>query len=247
MLTAHHSRTHFFNETFFDIIDTEEKAYWLGFLYADGANCDKANNVSLSLTESDAEMLIKLQKAIGSDHKIYVRVSNKSKNPVHTLLLCSKYLCSSLSKQGCTPRKSLTLQFPTEEQVPKHLLNHFVRGYFDGDGSFYVSKRKGKTTITGYASVVSSEAFCTSLKTELNKILPIGGCVKEHKCKSGKLVYYFNLNGASQVISFMDWMYNEATVYLPRKRERYHNWLTERNKTMPLRLKYSFVPHCITF
>lgn len=236
------------NESFFDIIDTEEKAYWLGFLYADGANCDKAGNVSLSLTETDAHMLKRLQTAIGSDHKIYVKHSSGFKGrPIHCLVMCSVYLCGSLSKQGCVPRKSLTLQFPTVAQVPEHLLRHFVRGYFDGDGSFSTSQRKDKTTVTGYVSIISSRGFCDSLRRVVNAESPIGGYVKTHRCASGEVVYYYVLNGANQVIAFMDWIYQDASVYLPRKRERYRQYLLQRNETMGLRLKRAFVPHVVNW
>ena len=53
---------------------------------------------------------------------------------------------SDLNKLGVVERKSLILTFPTEQQVPKHLMPHFIRGYFDGDGSVYKQKQ-GNTKI----------------------------------------------------------------------------------------------------
>ncbi len=244
MITPYHSRRHIFSEDYFDAIDTEPKAYWLGFLYADGANCDKARNVSLSLAEVDRDHIVRFQRVIDSDHKIFVKHSSGfAGSPIHCLVLHSTYLCASLARQGCTPRKSLTLQFPTPEQVPPHLLRHFVRGYFDGDGSFYTSHRRGKVTTTGYVSIGSSRAFCDALREVVNGVMPIGGVVKRHKCKSGQEVFYYNLNGAKQVIGFMDWIYDSATVYLPRKREKYREFLVQRNQTMPARFVRSYVPH----
>lgn len=243
-MTSYHTRRHFFDQTFFDTIDTEEKAYWLGFLYADGANCDKGGNVSIGLTQDDAYMLSSLQRSLGSDHKLYVRCSSGfAGKPIHCLIICSRYLCASLTRQGCTPRKSLTLQFPTEEQVPRHLVRHFIRGYFDGDGSMCTSQRHNKTTVTGYVSIGSTRMFCQRLKDVVNEIFPIGGFVKTHRCTSGKEVFYFVLNGANQVVSFMDWLYADATICLDRKREKYRQFLLARNATMPLRLKNAFVPH----
>lgn len=242
----HHNRRHFFNQAYFDQIDTEEKAYWLGFLYADGANCDKAANVSMGLAECDAYMLGHFQRAIGSDHKIYIkRSSGYAGTPIHCLIVCSRYLCDSLSKQGCTPRKSLTLQFPTEEQVPKHLARHFIRGYFDGDGSISTGYKQNKKTATAYVSVISSHKFCESIKEIVNKDVPIGGVIKTHRCASGREVFYYVLNGGNQVIAFMDWLYKDATISLDRKREKYRQFLIARNETMPLRFKNIFIPHVV--
>jgi hypothetical protein len=245
---SHHNRKHFFDETYFDVIDTEAKAYWLGFLYADGANCDKARNVSLSLTESDAYMLKLLQKELKSDHKIFVKHgSGFVGKPTHMLLMHSVYLCDSLSKQGCTPRKSLDLQFPTQAQVPTKLLRHFIRGYFDGDGSFSTNMKKNKKTLSGQVSIVSSKSFCEELKRLIDAHRKIDGYVKLHRCASGKEVFYYILNGANQIIDFMDWLYKDATVYMARKRDRYRQFLVSRNATMPLRFKHTFVPHDVSW
>ena len=248
MLVPHHNRKHFFNETFFDVINTERKAYWLGFLYADGANCDKARNVSLSVSEIDAYILDCLKQDMGSDHKIYVKTSSGFKGkPIHMLLFCSVYLCNSLMKQGCIPRKSLTLKFPTTTQVPEHLHNHFIRGYFDGDGSFSFRVVKNKISAKGTVNIISSEDFCRKLKDILNKFLPIGGYINTHTCESGHKVFYLTLNGGNQVIQFMDWIYQDATIFLNRKREKYREFLISRNQTMSLRLKNTYQPHFVNF
>lgn len=247
-MSPHHNRKHFFDEQYFDIINTEEKAYWLGFLYADGANCDKGKNVSLSVSEVDAYMLERLKQNIGSDHKIYIKLSSGFKGkPIHMLLLNSVYLCDSLARQGCIPRKSLTLKFPTVEQVPVDLLRHFVRGYFDGDGSFCSRVTKNKTSLKGEVSIVSSEMFCEKMKEVLNQLFSIGGYIKTHTCPSGQETFYFVLNGGNQVIQFMDWIYKDATIFLDRKREKYRQFLINRNITMPLRFKNTYQQHFVNF
>lgn len=45
-----------------------------------------------------------------------------------------------LSKHGCVPNKSLILKFPTT--LPNELVNDFIRGYFDGDGSVYINNKR---------------------------------------------------------------------------------------------------------
>ena len=111
----------------FHIIDTEEKAYWLGFLYADGY-VSKYNQVEVSLTLEDEDHLIKLKNFINTNTEI-IKDDHRCR-----LLFCSKELAKDLANLGCVNNKSLILTFPTEEQVPQELLRHFLRGYVDGDG-----------------------------------------------------------------------------------------------------------------
>lgn len=57
--------------------------------------------------------------------------------------ISSKTLTADLLKLGCTPRKSLTLKFPNDGIFKSNdLIRHFIRGYFDGDGSVFISMEK---------------------------------------------------------------------------------------------------------
>ena len=92
----------------FHIIDTEEKAYWLGFLYADGY-VSKYNQVEVSLALEDEDHLIKLKDFINTNTKI-IKDDHRCR-----LLFCSKELVKDLANLGCINNKSLILTFPTEE------------------------------------------------------------------------------------------------------------------------------------
>jgi len=130
-------RKYSLNDNYFDVIDTEEKAYFLGLLYADGCNLfDKNNNVTtISLQEKDVKILERFNYEIKSDRPLeFMYKNNDNHQNQYRLTMCSEQISTNLSLLGCTPRKSLTLKFPTEEQVPNHLIQHFIRGYFDGDG-----------------------------------------------------------------------------------------------------------------
>ena len=116
----------------FEIIDTEEKAYWLGFLYADGSVSSTDNRIELGLAEKDLNHIEKFKEFIGIPNKISYRPQTKSYRYSFKSIPCKE----DLIKHGCVPKKSLILKFPTEEQVPEHLIRHFIRGYFDGDGWF---------------------------------------------------------------------------------------------------------------
>ena len=116
----------------FETIDTEEKAYWLGFLYADGSVSSKEHKIELGLAEQDLKQIEKFRDFIGIMNKISYRSTTKS----YRYSFRSESCKEDLIKQGCVPKKSLILNFPTENQVPKNLIRHFIRGYFDGDGWF---------------------------------------------------------------------------------------------------------------
>ena len=122
------------DDTLFEKIDTEEKAYWLGFLYADGNVYYNEKRVSyrieLGLAEKDLNHLEKFKKFLNCTNEIKYRQNIKA----YRIMIGSKKMCNDLIKLGCVPNKSLILTFPTEDQVPLELQRHFIRGYFDGDG-----------------------------------------------------------------------------------------------------------------
>ena len=118
--------------TNFEKIDTEEKAYWLGFLYADGCVGSKEDKIELGLAEKDLKHIEKFRDFMGINNKISYRKDTKS----YRISFRSQKCKLDLINKGCVPKKSLILTFPNEEQVPSNLLRHFIRGYFDGDGWF---------------------------------------------------------------------------------------------------------------
>ena len=137
-----------FNVSFFDNIDTEEKAYWLGFLCADGAVSSSDNGVELSLQLLDACHLYKYKAALSS--KSSIRLDFKIGRC--RISVCNKYFKQALINNGCTSKKSLTLKFQCKdiEENPK-LKVAFIRGYFDGDGCLthtYSDTKKKRFTVS---------------------------------------------------------------------------------------------------
>lgn len=136
------------NESYFASIDTEEKAYWLGFLYADGCvsvrtrnGKEKSIKLEVGLKESDEEHLVKLAKSLSYEN---YKISHRERTNSVRIVIYSTKLCRDLIDKGCVPNKSLKLQFP--DSLPPHLVDHFIRGYVDGDG--YVGVRQNKTSQT---------------------------------------------------------------------------------------------------
>ena len=214
---GNHYRKYFFDFDFFETINTELKAYWLGFLYADGCILPQdprgygEQEFKLQIAEQDLEILEHFKADLNSTYPI--RCDNKSiKNPnaQNQVLqsLRSQKTVNDLKRLGCVENKSLTLQFPQEHQVPQHLIYHFIRGYFDGDGS--ISNYNGAYQI----SFVGTEAFIKKLASYFE-----GGSILPDTRRQNS--WYFNLGGNEQVKTAYHQMYDGATRYMKRKFEKF--------------------------
>lgn len=209
------------NEYFFDIINTQDKAYILGLLYADGCNFIKKSTISISLQEEDVEILEKIRLCIGSSHPLeYIDYSRKHdygytyKNQWR-LLMFSKHMCNSLNAIGMTPNKSLTLEFP---KIDKSLYRHFIRGYFDGDGSIYqkIINENNKPVVL---TITSTSSFCEKTKKILYEELGIYAGIYDASNHNGITKVLSTTKSASKI--FLDWLYKDANLYMKRKYDRY--------------------------
>lgn len=189
------------HKNIFHIIDTEEKAYWLGFLYADGY-VSKYNQIEVSLSLKDEEHLHKLKKFVNTNTNII-----KDDHRVR-LLFCSKEMAQDLANLGCINNKSLVLTFPTKEQVPDNLLKHFLRGYVDGDGCLCCTNKTQQFSIT-------------STKEFFKGMLERTGW-HEMDCNyysSGKAITWRSHQNV--IPQYLHFLYDDSKIYLNRKYEKY--------------------------
>ena len=210
------SRKYTHNENFFEVIDTEEKAYWLGFIYADGFIESKRINSNqkfgITLNSIDHNHLEKFKKSIEATNPINIYKGsgyNKDSN-FSRILLTSQKTVNDLINKGCLEHKTHLLEFPTIEQVPEELMRHFIRGYFDGDGSlnFYsTTKRQYKIGFVG------TKNFLTGIMNHFNKNLKMS--------TKDDITFQLNIGGNKQVINIMNYLYKDAHVYLDRKYKKY--------------------------
>ena len=213
-----------FNNTIFNKIDTEEKAYWLGFLYADGSvSSFPRNTIELSLQLLDANHLDKFKSFLNSSNNIKLDFKVKRCR----FSVCNKQFKTDLIKNGCTPKKSLILTFPSENIVPKNLQRHFIRGYFDGDGCLshtYSDTKKKRFTIS--TSMLGTKNFCKSVKKILqeNKI----SCNWYHNKKCNENIWSIDFNKNNSV-KLLNYLYENASVYLERKYLKYKFFKEHKN------------------
>lgn len=141
-----YTKRYSFNIHYFDAIDRPDKAYWLGFLWADGHNNEQRGNVSLSQCHKDREVVLKFQKAVDSNHNLHEKFSTISSGdktrryPNTNLLLTNRYFSNRLKDLGMFHDKTWRSSVP---QIPADLFFHFLRGFIDGDGSICLNQSKG--------------------------------------------------------------------------------------------------------
>jgi hypothetical protein len=212
------------NETIFSIINTEEKAYWLGFLYADGnisksenkvnGNITYKYNIEISLKESDREHLEKFRTFASIKNKVKVSKTNYKDYKRCRIMVGNKKVWNDLNNIGCTPNKSLTLSFPNLSIFSDNtLIRHFIRGYFDGDGCIsYCNKEHNRMMI----SILGTSEF---LK-ELQNCLPVKKLNKITKEKN-----HFNLAFSNKTgYDICKYLYENSTIYLDRKYNKYKEY-----------------------
>ena len=209
------------NKDYFKVIDTQEKAYILGLLYADGNNYAKTARVSISLQENDKEILQTIKDHIEYKGNLRYVVKPPPQQNQWSLSITSQHMSKDLEKLGCVPKKSLILKFPTEEQVPKELLRHFIRGYFDGDGCLTTNKNTG-----GYSlNFTGTSEFLTGVLSVFNKEVGTN-FQKLYRAphRKDKNNFAFTFGGRPQIKNLLDWLYKDSTIHLARKYNKYQEF-----------------------
>lgn len=199
------------NEYYFSKIDTEGKAYWLGFLYADG--CVHSNNYEISINITDKEHVQKFQQAIGAiSHKIAETQDERfsAAKTLYRFSIKDKQLHTDLIKWGCVPQKTLIIdKIPN---IPRDYVSHFLRGYFDGDGSLHYLQGTNNYRISFTSG---SESFLNDIQKELQTQVSIG--------HSGENTCQLQISGRKQVERILHYLYQDSTeaTRLDRKYDTY--------------------------
>ena len=193
------------DESFLDCIDSEQKAYFLGWMWSDGTVSERDNAFTIELAGADGPILETLAGFFSKDQLVKYYKNVKYRCGWRAVLsIYSKKLKARLIELGCMPNKTFSLKFP--EWLDESLQHHFVRGVFDGDGCLYVNKGNSGLFIVGAAY---------DLLTGISRIFPARSVLsKQNNIYSLSVRSYKNL---SQVLSFI---YNDANVFLQRKREK---------------------------
>lgn len=218
-------RKYSLNDHYFDCIDTQDKAYLLGLLYADG--CNSNGHIVIRLQERDRDILEKMNIALGSNRPLrFIDYSSRSDccQNQYSLDIVNQYMSNQLSLLGMVPNKSLVLEFPQWMNV--ELYSHFIRGYFDGDG--YVSKNYNNAKLT----IIGTKFFCEKVKDILYKDIGINACIYLCHKNESTTTRTLQISGRNQIKKFLDYIYNNANLYLDRKYNIYQSLYTDKNNTL---------------
>ena len=200
-----------YQQDIFENINTAEKAYWLGFLAADGCNYQREHNASviLNVHEKDIEHLIKFKQFCYTDAEIksyvgYEGFSNQT--PMCKITLNSKKISNDLIDKGVLPNKSLILQPP---KISKEFYKPFILGYFDGDGSISKTSQYNNYSISIQGTKEILLWIC--------KILDWEAKLEKRNNNSDTNSYYIRCGGTNKPYFILNQLYSSCETHLDRK------------------------------
>ena len=217
-------RKYTLNEHYFDVIDSKEKAYMLGFLYSDGCVNDITNikdyKVQISLQEEDKEILEKFKSLLnytGELRKIEPPKKYPNRKVQYQLMIDNKTFYESVVKNGVVPRKSYFAEFPYH--IDEKYYKSFILGVYDGDGCLYNYRAKNANTITftGTSQLINSIGDIIEENLDIKKHVHIAQNSKIVDKNTRVLMFGGNI----QVEKFLKWLYEDEPIYLQRKYNKY--------------------------
>lgn len=200
------------NPHIFDSLDNESSAYLHGFIYADG-NVSREKTLTISIANSDKAHLEKIKTALQTEAPV-----NTLDNPGYgklraVLSYTERHLAKELMDKGIIVNRPYPqLAF---DAIPDDMFNHWLRGFFDGDGAAYRKRTK--------ISFCGNYGFIFILREKLVKFCGSNPTLAIHK-HSTKPTYYLNFDGRNVALRVINFMYKDATIWLERKRNIINDW-----------------------
>lgn len=208
------------NEDFFKH-DSPEVFYWAGFIAADGCvklHGKRCKQLSIALAIKDHEHLVKFKKAVNYNGPI----SLKNHSTASEIVISSAIIFDDLERFNIVPRKTKIYKFP--EWILEHqYLNHFMRGYFDGDGSFYSHVSKNRKVRQLFFDLRGTKEFLTTYKIILENKCGVRKSNNKPRFSCG--IYSLGYGGTRAVSRIRDFLYKDSTssLRLDRKFKFSHN------------------------
>ena len=207
-VTMQTGRRYTLKEDYFETIDTELKSYFLGFIYADGSVSPEKGNLSIAIHNKDLLLLERFKEELNSNANIehYLSKGFNSNSPTVRLSVYSRKMLDNLNDLGVIKNKTHFLD--SIPDIPTSLIRHFIRGYFDGDGSIEVCKVGTYNLLSNIRSHLQEAGLNPNVKFTKRK-------------KNGDNIYNLKYCGRGNALKFYNYVYKDSTFSLPRKRERF--------------------------
>lgn len=217
------SRKYKLNDNYFEKIDTKDKAYWLGFIYADGyVSSSNGKRVGITLSIKDKDHLQAFKQCIDANYPIK-EYTAKTKYNDNTrscrILVSSDKMYDDLVKHGVVEHKTNILNPPN---IDDKLIKYFILGYFDGDGSIYYNHSQYPFYSISFCA---TDGICNFINSYFVKNNLVYKECKIEKRKEGQIVSYIRFGGNIQVERILNHLYDGVNldIVLKRKYELYIN------------------------
>lgn len=206
-----HGKRYRVNDNFFDMIDTEEKAYWLGFITADGNISKSGYAIRINLSAVDVVHIEKFKTAIKSNHKIVIKEgTGRSKKPAAFFNIYSKHLWNRLIELGVVPNKSLIIK--KCQEIPSYLESHYWRGLVDGNGGISHNKRKEHHNDSWKIYFCGTRDLVNEFDIFIKKHFPNNTVFRQR----GK-IFVIEYGGNKLTQNIVQLLYGNSTIALDRK------------------------------
>lgn len=195
---------------------TENSAYWIGFIAADGSLSDKRHSIEIGIQIEDINHLKKFSKFITYEDNLRIGIREKTKSCRITVI--NQKIYSDVKKYNLMPNKSFKIRFDdiiSNFNNDSELIRHFIRGYFDGDGSLSYDTGKLKNLRVGFCG---NEEFLLQLQEYLSNLLNIETNMYS---KKGTNIKQLNIRYKIDAIKFLKYIYEKSNIYLDRKYNKY--------------------------
>jgi hypothetical protein len=203
-----------FNEDYFEVIDTPEKAYFLGFIFADGCLIDNPKEyrykLNIKIHTKDEDILKKFISLLDSEVKIW-RSNNRD---ICEIGFSSKKMINDLKNIGLHQNKTYTIDYP---KIDEKIERHFLRGYFDGDGCIRINEDKRDKSKRGDLRIVGgSVKFIETLNERMGKLFGVN--VNKLYGPKNKQYRFIGWAGMSDIERIYDGFYSDTDLFLTRKK-----------------------------
>ena len=215
-----HGRQHDIDESYFENIDTHEKAYWLGWLFSDGYLLSDLKTVGMNLSIKDESVLEDFKRCLKSGGNILRFPPPKKKSKIKgqfvkggiisSFRFTNDKIAKNLMKFGLKPMKSLTLEWP---HIEHKFYYDFIRGYLEGDGCICIDKNN-RYSVT----ILSSEGFLKRMQDFIMKDI----LFKMNIYCVGK-IFAIRTGNKKNILTFLDKVYknSDKSPRLDRKYQKY--------------------------
>lgn len=216
------------NENFFDELN-EKSLYWIGFIATDGwvYKHNYTYELHIKLADKDLDHLKLFKQHLGSSSPIHEKIEKKTAGEdgflkdeyvAHQISISSEKIFNRLAEFNIVPNKTLIYTFP--EQLKIHPgVRHFIRGCLDGDGWYRQHRNNGKDYTTEIrVGMCGNPTFVR----EMFDIIRSSCSVETgsyYVRKSNSNTADFEFCAKADVNKIIDWLYQDTTIYLPRKRD----------------------------